>query len=160
MPVIVRHGRSLPDPAIAADDWPLDPAGHAAIAELADRLRSTVVVCSGMRRAVETARYFGPPTVDPRLAEVSRPFVTQLEARVRTYFAGHPVEGWEPQSEAIARFDASLAQHGEAVYVTHGTVMSLYVASRCRRVDAYAFWAGLRNPDAWTFENGQPRRVV
>src|SRR5690242_535626 len=113
--IFVRHGLSVPDAGVAPEDWPLDPAGRAAIAALAERLPPLRVVCSGMRRAIETADFFGAPTVDTRLGEVVRPFVPELRAAVGEYFAGRALAGWEPQSEAVDRFTASVAAHGEAI---------------------------------------------
>jgi broad specificity phosphatase PhoE len=160
MQILVRHGLSLPNPELPTDQWPLDPAGHADITALAERLPVAAVICSDMRRAIDTARFFGPPIVDPRLREVTRPFVATLEASIREYFSGRRVEGWEPQSDVVGRYDAVLAEHGDAVYVTHGTAMALYVVSRCPGVDAYAFWNGLRNADAWVIEDDEPRRLA
>lgn len=75
------------------------------------------------------------------------------------YFSGQPVSRWESQAQAVARVEAVVAEHGEAIYVTHGTVLSLFMASRCPELDAYAFWTRLRNPDAWQIEGAEPVRV-
>lgn len=158
-PIFVRHGASLPDADLPTEEWPLDPDRRADVAALADRLPGLPVVCSDLLRAVQTAEHFGSPTVDPRLAEVTRPFVADLEHTIAPYFAGRAVDGWEPQADAIARFDAAVADHGDACFVTHGTVLSLYVASRCPDVDAYTFWARLRTPDAWTIQDREPVRL-
>lgn len=158
-PILVRHGLSLPDPEALSESWPLDPAGRADIAALADRLPSLPVVCSHMRRAIETAEFFGVPTIDTRLAEVTRPFLAETEESFAVYFSGQAVDGWEPQSDAIARIEASVADHGDAIYVTHGTVLSLFIASRCRALDAYSFWAHLWNPDAWSIRQTEAVRL-
>jgi len=158
-PILVRHGLSLPDPETPSESWPLDPAGRADIAALAVRLPSMPIVCSHMRRAMETAEFFGVPTIDPRLAEVTRPFVADAEESFAVYFSGQAVDGWERQSDAIARIEASLADHGDAIYVTHETVLSLFMASRCPALDAHSFWAHLRNPDAWSIRQTEAVRL-
>ena len=56
----------------------------------------------------------------------------------------------EPQADAIARIEDSVAEHGEAIIVTYGTVLSLFVASRFPDLDARSFWDDRRNPDAWS----------
>jgi hypothetical protein len=43
-------------------------------------------------------------------------------------------------------------QHGRAIYVSHGTVLSLYLASVVPDLDAVRFWRELRNPDAWLLD--------
>src|SRR4051812_40677409 len=87
-PIFVRHGRSLAQADVPTEAWPLDPEGHADISALAAKLPSLPVVCSDMRRAIETAEFFGVPTIDTRLAEVSRPFVDDPEDSFASYFAG------------------------------------------------------------------------
>lgn len=159
MTIFVRHGRSLPRPDVASDDWPLDPDGHTDIQALARLLPSLPVVCSDMRRAVETAAFFGVPAVDARLREVSRPFVEDPSMSLSHYLSGRPVDGWEAQNNAIARIDAAVTEHGEAIYVTHGTVLSLYMATRCQTLDAYSFWTALQNPDAWHVDQGRAVRI-
>jgi broad specificity phosphatase PhoE len=154
-PIFVRHGRSLSDDDVPTQEWPLDPDGHVDIAKLAQRVPSLPIVSSDMRRAIETAEFFGVPTVDARLAEVSRPLVNERQDSVAAYFSGQMVEGWEAQSDAIARIEASVAEHGDAIYVTHGTILSLFMASRCPGLDAYDFWAHLQNPDAWTIQDSR-----
>lgn len=158
-PIFVRHGRSVPDADLPTEAWPLDPDGHGDIASLALRLPPLPVVCSDMRRAIETAGFFGAPTVDARLAEVSRPFVDDLQDSIVSYLAGETVDGWEPQSRAIARLHASVADHGDAIYVTHGTVLSLFVAAQCPALDAHTFWADLRTPDAWSIVGSEAARL-
>jgi broad specificity phosphatase PhoE len=157
--IFVRHGRSLPDAEVPPQAWPLDPEGRADVAALAQRLPALPVVCSDVRRAIETAALLGVPIVDARLAEVSRPFVSDLRDVIARYLSGLPVEGWEPQADAIARIESSVAEHGDAIYVTHGTVLALFMASRCTGLDAHSFWARLRSPDAWLVRGSEAVRV-
>lgn len=133
-------------------EWPLDPGHTADIATLRAVLPQLPVVCSDMRRAVDTARFFGEPVIDARLGEVFRPWSNDVEESIRRYFAGEVLEGWEPQAEARARIQAVVNEHGRAIYVSHGTVLSLYLASAVPALNAMRFWTELRNPDAWESE--------
>jgi broad specificity phosphatase PhoE len=150
--IFVRHGRAIVQPQVPAHDWPLDPAHVDSISALRVSLPELPVVCSDMRRAVETAKFFGEPVVDPRLQEVSRPWTDDLDGAIARYFRGEPVEGWEPQADARARLAAAVEDHGRAIYVSHGTVLSLHLASVVPTLDAMGFWAGLTSPDAWRLE--------
>ena len=112
-----------------------------------------------MRRAIETARFFGEPTIDPRLREVSRPWTHDLDVLIARYFRGESVDDWEPQPEACARIGAVVQDHGRAIYVGHGTVLSLYLASVVTTLDAMRFWTELRSPDAWQLDEMRLVRV-
>ena len=43
-------------------------------------------------------------------------------------------------------------EHRDAVYVTHGTALSLYLASVVPNLDPFGFWTGLQSPDAWLID--------
>ena len=98
--IFVRHGRAIVQSDVPAGEWPLDPEHVGTIAALRAVLPELPVVCSDLRRAVETARFFGEPLIDPRLAEVARPWSQDLEEPVRRYFRGEAVAGWESQVDA------------------------------------------------------------
>ena len=151
--IFVRHAKSAPDPAIPESEWPLAPD---AVVDLL--LPSLPVVCSDTRRARDTAAYFGTPRVDDRLVEIRRPWTDDIERDVARYLRGEEVSEWEPQRDALARFEATLAERGEAIYVTHGTVLSLYLGSVVPDLDAFAFWQNLTMPDAWALDGGELRR--
>jgi broad specificity phosphatase PhoE len=82
----------------------------------------------------------------------------EFAARMRDVFA-HPdaiVFGSESASTALARFGKAVDQvvsegGGDIVIVSHGTVMSLFVASRAR-VDASELWSVLGLPSYVTLE--------
>jgi len=150
--IFVRHRRALVQPDVSTDEWPLDPAYLDDIVALQSVVPDLPVVCSDMRRAIETARYFGDPTIDPRLREVSRPWTDDLDASIARYFRGQPVDDWELQSNACARMKAVVRDHGRAIYISHGTVLSLHLASVVTTLDATRFWTELRNPDAWQLD--------
>ncbi len=114
------------------------------------------VVSSGERKAIETAAELvtSPPSVDDRLREVSKPWYPDAaghEADAIRYLDGAELPGWEPRSEAIERFGAAIAERPDRVsaFATHGTVMSLWLASRVDGFDPVSFWRGLHFPDAY-----------
>lgn len=147
--IFVRHARAVVDPERPTEEWPLDPAHVGDVARLRVALPDLPVVCSDMLRAVETARLIGEPTVEPRLAEVSQPWTDDLEGCLVRYFAGERIAGWEAQDAARARLQSVVDEHGEAIYVSHGTLLTLYLASARPTVDAMEFWAALASPSAW-----------
>ena len=151
--IFVRHGRAIVQRDAPTSEWPLDSAYVADVIALRTLMPDLPVVCSDMRRAVETAQFFGEPTIDPRLREVSRPWTDDLDDSVTRYLGGEAVDDWEPQSEARARIAGVVEQKGRAIYVSHGTVLSLYLASVVPDLDALRFWSELRNPDAWRLED-------
>ena len=54
---------------------------------------------------------------------------------------------------------AALEDYGEAIYVSHGTVLSLYLASLVPRLEAMRFWSEVANPDAWELDGNRLSRV-
>jgi len=136
-------------------EWSLDPAYVADVAERRAILPDLPVICSDMRRAVETARFLGEPTVDARLTEVSRPWTDDLHAAVTRYLFGEPLQDWEPQVVARARFSKVVEEYGRVIYLSHGTVLSLYLASVMPTLSAMTFWAELSSPNVWQVEGEQ-----
>ena len=155
--ILVRHGPARPDPDSPPHEWPL--LDREAGAVLACLLPPVPVVCSDERKAVETAEAMGRTfSIDGRLREVSRPWIGDRDdfgSAVRRYLGGEVLPGWEPQSEALARF----TEAAEGIVVSHGTVMSLFVASQVK-VDPIAFWSDLTMPDAWELKDGQVVRLL
>jgi broad specificity phosphatase PhoE len=73
----------------------------------------------------------------------------ELVAGIRRLFAepADVVFGEESAADALARFSRAVEGLGPgAVVVSHGTVISLYVAARTGR-DAFEIWSGLELPD-------------
>ena len=103
---------------------------------------------------------FGQPLRDPRLCEVERLWTGELDRLIRRYFAGESIDGWESQRDVVARVSAVVGEFGDdALYVGHGTSLTLYFKDRCPGLDAYGFWAGLRNPDAWQMRGDSLTRL-
>lgn len=140
---------------------------------MAERLRSahyrpTKIVASVEPKATETgsiiakrlrlpfATMEGLHEHDRRAAGFLRADV--FASRMRDLFA-HPdaiVFGNESGSVALARFANAVDQvvseeTGDVVIVSHGTVMSLFVASRAH-IDASDLWAGLGLPSYVSLE--------
>jgi broad specificity phosphatase PhoE len=157
--IFVRHGRAIAQPGLATEDWPLDPAHVGDIDRLRSALPEVPVICSDMRRAVETAAYFGEPTIDARLREVSRPWTDDVERALARYFEDAVLDGWEPQAEVRTRMQSVVDDYGAAIYVSHGTALSLYLASVAPALRAMAFWNRLRSPDAWALDGMRVTRV-
>jgi len=153
-PIFVRHGKARVVNDVPTAAWPLDPNFVHDVSALAERLADRrVVVSIDFRRALETATLFGQPLRDPRLREVERQWTSDLDVLIRRYFAGESIRGWESQTDVVARVSAVVDEFGDdALYVGHGTSLTLYFKDRFPGLDAYGFWAQLRNPDAWLIQ--------
>ena len=156
--ILVRHARPVLQHGLPPSEWPLDNGSASDITRLAsgfEPLNDPIVVSSTERKAIETAEALGLGPALPSAAfdEVTRPWFddrSELEEAMARYFAGAPLSGWEPLAEATARFERGVHDlaEGDAVVVTHGTVMSAWLSASGRIADAIAFWSSLRMPDA------------
>ena len=156
-----------------AHEWRLRPEGVARASVLAERLRAaqyrpTKIVASLEPKATQTGSLIAkrlrlPFATVEGLHEHDRRATGFLHtdvfaSRMRDLFA-HPdavVFGNESASAALARFAKAVDQvvseeTGDVVVVSHGTVMSLFVASRAR-VDASELWAALGLPSYVSLE--------
>jgi broad specificity phosphatase PhoE len=166
--ILVRHARPRIDADIPPSRWELCPDGRIAAAALASRLAPfapACVVSSTERKAEETARILAedlklPLEFDAGLGEHKRPSVSfgteeEFQARIAEIFAHPqtPSPGGESAEEACERLAAALARHKARplIAVTHGTVLSLYVA-RLLGLDAHDLWRNLHTPDAFVFD--------
>lgn len=158
--LLVRHAEPVVDRSVPPADWPLTPEGLASARSLgptlAAELAGRVVACSWERKALETAAAMvgsvDDVLVDLRLGEVRRPWVESGHREaVLAYLRGEASPGWETREEAVGRFREGLESlpTREPAVVTHGTVMTLFVASVVADVDAPGFWSNLEMPDAW-----------
>ncbi len=99
--------------------------------------------------------------IDERLQEhrrasgkpIPRP---EFEAGIENLFTADQdtlVFGEETAAAAILRFEAAIEEsvksrtNGYTIYVTHGTILSLFIAKRFQ-TDGLAFWRALRTPQA------------
>jgi broad specificity phosphatase PhoE len=164
--ILIRHSQSQPDPERPASQWPLTAEGRRRCAPLADRLATyapDLIVTSRERKASETgslvaARLGLPILVADGLHEHQREHVGWLsnpafEQAVAAFFArpDELVFGEETAGQARARFEAArrgtIDMHpGQTVMmVTHGTVMTLFVAAHAG-VAPLPFWSSLGMP--------------
>jgi len=177
--VLIRHSVPAIDPSLPAGEWPLSVEGRGRARQLAadlERYGLHVLASSEECKAVQTARILGEALglaveVVPGLHEQERSDVVGLDREaflrgVARLFT-HPNErvfGAESANEARARFgdavDRLLARFpGRNVgVVTHGTVLSLYVASR-EDSDAHALWRRLGLPCAAVLSGPELRLV-
>jgi broad specificity phosphatase PhoE len=166
--ILVRHGRPKIDPDTPATGWPLCPEGREAVERLAERLATyapTGIVSSPEPKAKETADILAARLglmveQDPGLHEHKRQhrsFGTEQEFResVAAVFArpAEAVHGGETAHEASERIAAALAKHRgrPLVAVTHGTVLSMYLAERLA-CDPLDLWRSLHMPDAFVLD--------
>lgn len=166
--VLIRHAQPDVRPVVPAREWGLSPEGKAQAAQLADLLTPfniARVVASKERKALETgyilASHLGIAcSAADGLHEHERDVADYFDSReafhdrVRQLFAEPEslVFGQETGAAASDRFAQAVEavmQGGAAgqntAIVTHGTVLSLYVA-RITGQDPYPFWSELGFP--------------
>jgi len=164
--VLIRHSESQPTEASPPAQWALSAAGRRRCRPLAERLAAydpVVILSSGEQKAVETAQRVGTLLEKPYravgdLGEHDRSnepfhdrntFLKLVEALLT-----HPeknVFGNETGAEALARFESAIGRiaeeqtKGNVVVVTHGTVLSLFVAAHSDQ-KPFPFWQQLQQP--------------
>jgi broad specificity phosphatase PhoE len=166
--VLIRHAQPDVHPEVPAREWGLSPEGKAQAAQLAELLAPfniAHVVGSEERKALETAYILAfhlrtTCAAADGLHEHERDVADYFDSReafrerVRQLFAepDRLVFGQETATAASDRFARAVeavmhdgpARQNTAI-VTHGTVMSLYVA-RITGQDPYTFWSELGFP--------------
>lgn len=165
--ILVRHSISRQQPGISAHEWELTDEGHARCKILAERLKiysPEVIVTSPEPKAQQTAKILA--------AELGKSLETEVglgehRRETATYFADETefrakvhellikpdelIFGEETGTAAYQRFRSAigsiLARYPakNVVAVTHGTVMSLFVA-RVSHLDPIDFWQNLGMP--------------
>jgi broad specificity phosphatase PhoE len=164
--ILVRHSLPAIDPAVDCMNWRLSAEGRARCDMLVEQLRplaADAVYSSPEPKAFETAEILGAGlrlsvTAMADLREHDRtgvPFYTapgEYEEHVCRLFSAPDacVFGAESATAALARFRKGMDQvlaceDRRPLVVTHGTVMSLYIAAESG-VDAFAIWRQLRMP--------------
>jgi broad specificity phosphatase PhoE len=163
---LVRHSQTAPQPAVPASQWLLSETGRARCQLLAERLAPgspQAIFSSQEPKALETAALISsylrlPVQMVACLHEHLReglPLVTQAEfqAKIECLFA-HPdilVFGDETANQACQRFTqaiqalVSLHPAQNMLVVSHGTVISLFLARHCD-IDPLPFWRRLGMP--------------
>ena len=176
--ILVRHARPVVDPNRGADEWELHPAGQDALERLAALplfAGAQRIVSSTERKAIATAeairRHHTLPPLEQReaLGELRKgSFVHGDHDAVMARLFEQPdqpvLEGWESGSDARQRFSTCLeqlaAETEDLIVVTHGTVLSLYLAALRgqERVD-FAEWRSIGMPDVAVVDTGARKLV-
>ena len=165
--VLVRHSISEPEATIPASQWRLSHRGRNHCKVLAKQLEKyslTLLISSIEAKAIETAKLTAehltvPTEIVLGLHEHERSNVgfmlsqERFRAQVGEFFKNPDelVFGTETANQARSRFstaiEALIAMYGAGSFgvVTHGTVMSLYVAAMMG-VTPFAFWQRLDMP--------------
>jgi broad specificity phosphatase PhoE len=165
--LFVRHSVPRQAPDVPAREWRLSDEGAVRARALARHVaiisRPALLASSDEPKARDTAAILGAALgldarVVPDLREHDRTGVAyrspeDFTAVVARFFA-HPAErvfGAESAAEALARVSSAVsgliaaAPSGDILIVTHGTVLSLFVAATTG-ADAAAFWRRLPLP--------------
>jgi broad specificity phosphatase PhoE len=175
--IFLRHSLPVIDPAIPAQEWRLSEEGKLRCRLLAERLANfnpQRIVSSLEPKALETAQIvaetLGMPFeragglhehVRSRTGHTSQ---EAFEASVKAFFEqpGQLVFGDETADQAHARFTQAVEAIQERypgqiplVIVTHGTVISLFVARACG-VDPFSLWKNLKLPCMVVFSTHNP----
>jgi broad specificity phosphatase PhoE len=175
--ILVRHAQSIVDPTRNPAKWDLDPAGFArlnALALLPAFADVTRVACSLEPKAIKTAAAIvqanGLPSPEQflGLGEIYKAGVVEDHDQVMDKLfaeAGRPVlPDWESAAAALARFRSCLApllaSGGNLLVVSHGTVLSLYLAwllgqDRVNLAD----WSSIGFPDYAIVDPGAKRLI-
>ena len=170
--ILARHSLPEIDFAVSSHAWHLSDKGRSRCEYLADALADydpVAIVSSGEPKAVETAEIVAARCglqveIEPELHEHDRHGVARLSNRefrnaVAQLFAEPDILafGNETGAQAQQRFalaiDRVLARYytmmhhpaGNVIAVSHGTVMSLFVAA-CAGIDGYDLWQRLGLP--------------
>lgn len=167
--ILVRHSISQVQPGTSAHTWALAETGAQRCDALARRLRGydiTTYASSDEPKAIQTAQHVAdrlghraPPIIDPPLRETARatvpyfddPETFRLAIRQAMAAPDQRLFGEETFADAVARLSAGIsdltasAQAGSIALVSHGTVMSLYIAQQTG-LDAFSVWSLLGMP--------------
>lgn len=164
--ILIRHSESQPDPSLPPAEWSLTPAGRRRCRPLAQRLapyEPPIILSSGERKARETAQQVAQILRKPFRAvdgfgEHDRSGEPYHDRETFLHLVGalltqpdREVFGRETGAEALGRFEEAVARtvreqaRGNVAVVTHGTVISLFVAAHSAK-KPLNFWKKLGQP--------------
>jgi len=165
---LIRHAKPIINPKQNAKDWQLQPNQKElkTIAKQLEQQNIKRIITSHEAKAIETGRVIAqhlklPLEQKDDLHEHNRAGAAFLDANVFQetikklfQFPDKLIYGRETANEALERFDRAihdllLNSNDDCVVVSHGTVMSLFVA-RYNTIDVLAFWQSLSMPDLFT----------
>lgn len=174
---LARHARPEVDPDRPARLWNLSNDGKAGARRLASTLVNAAlarVVTSDEPKSIQTGQSVAaalniPMHQDPDLCEHKRDGATfiddpdQFQETIRQLFEQpeRVIYGTETAGEALSRFSSAVTRHSteeSTLMVTHGTVLSLYVASITGR-DGFEIWSKLGMPCLVTVDDNPRSRV-
>jgi broad specificity phosphatase PhoE len=164
--ILVKHAQPVVRPEVPAAQWGLSDEGRRKCEALAQRLAThepAMIVTSEEPKAIETGQIVGrglglPVESAAGLHEHDRSNVPHMPSReflsFMALFFQRPDElvlGTESAADAKSRFSAAVdrvmerhAQQNVAI-VTHGTVLSLYIAEMTRE-PSFALWRKMQLP--------------
>jgi broad specificity phosphatase PhoE len=168
--ILIRHSTVNIDQSHSAQDWVLSADGRARCELLAKKLipfEPALFITSQEQKAVETGRLMAEilnlsHKNAPGLQEHDRLGVPYFESAqafsemVSNFFANPEdlVFGRETAVQAQNRFrqaiyrEMDLAHTGNLAFITHGTVMTLFVCHHNSQLDPIKFWNSLELPCA------------
>jgi broad specificity phosphatase PhoE len=157
--ILVKHALPVPDTSVPAREWRLGAEGEAQALRLKEEFRSFepfALFCSTEPKAARTAELIGTATTVDGLREIDRPVLPWMGKEEHSAFNKRlfddvdvAVVGDESAADALRRFDAAInsicdqSAPGNVVAITHGTVISLFVAQHNADVVAYELWQQL-----------------
>jgi 2,3-bisphosphoglycerate-dependent phosphoglycerate mutase len=167
--VLVRHGKPEIEEGTPSTQWPLSQSGREAAALLATQLsdfKFQSITSSPELKAISTTETIAQKLglnveIDDGLSEHKRHSTDFLpledfNAQIARLFESpwnELIFGDETANAALERFTRTLDRQyvssgsGDVVVVTHGTIMSIYVANRLG-IDPLPFWCSLTTPTA------------
>jgi 2,3-bisphosphoglycerate-dependent phosphoglycerate mutase len=167
--VLVRHGKPEIEEGTPSTQWPLSQSGLEAAASLATQLEGFTfqkIASSPELKAISTAEAMAQKLglsveIDDDLSEHKRHStgflpLEDFNGQIARLFESpwsELVFGDETANAALERFTRALDRQyvssgsGDVLVVTHGTIMSIYVANRLG-IDPLPFWRSLSTPTA------------
>lgn len=159
--ILVRHAMPIVDRQVPSTRWSLSEESRRDAETLARRLDlpgDALVVSSDELKARQTAEAFGQSfAVDPRLREVTRPWVEDEYERIaRRWLQGEDVGGWEPRASVVRRMTNAVGEvttpaTSTVCVVSHGLAISTLVGE-VTGTDPVELWLQLQFPDSVTFD--------
>lgn len=159
--LVVRHAEALADGEAPAARWPLTGCGRERASALARTLAArsgiTEVWSSPECKARETAALAVPQmtaVVRNELAEVGRPrYPNAEEHRAATceHLSGRDAAGWGPRAEVLHRLqrtERALPLTGCVVVVSHGVLLTTWLAHAAGLEEAARLWREILLPEA------------
>ena len=160
--LLVRHAEPRVDGEALAAEWPLTERGRECASALAHTLAArseiTDVWSSPECKALETAALTVSgvtAAVWNELAEVGRPWNPNADKHnvaACEYLTGRDVDGWEPHARVLHRLqtiERALPTTGCVVVVSHGVLLTTWLAHAVGLEEPARFWRDMMLPDAW-----------